>query len=173
MKKEKNYSLFIDASTTNCGIAILENTRQTPKVYMHSISLHSQRPSSIDSQDYLKWKFSLLKHRLDELQSFLKISKVYIEGIYIHPKHRKSSEVLLKLHGFLLGYFLDVPTYYVSPSVIKKEIAGKGNAKKEDVEKALKNKYKITFLDNDQVDAFALLVTVNGIKNYQITLKND
>lgn len=103
-------------------------------------------------------KFILIKEMLDDFTtSFSPDFSLYIEGIFIKPAFLHSSEMLLKLHGFLILYFIKHKIHFVPPTIIKKAITGKGNSSKEDVRKKLEEKYHIVFQNNDQSDAFALM----------------
>jgi Holliday junction resolvasome RuvABC endonuclease subunit len=53
--------------------------------------------------------------------------------------------------------YVDVP-----PTILKKFITGKGNAKKEDIKLALYKKYQKEFKNSDEADAYAL--TMFGLK---------
>ena len=48
------------------------------------------------------------------------------------------------------------------PTILKKFITGKGNAKKEDIKLALYKKYQKEFKNSDEADAYAL--TMFGLK---------
>ena len=163
-------NLYLDPSSTNTGVAILKEG--TLDVVLDSINLSKlQKPLDISQVDYEKIKFGCIKNYLDKLQEIYEIDLVFMEGIFIQPKFLKSSEVLLKLHGFLIGYFIDKKQYYQPPSIIKKMIAGKGNANKEEVKRVLEEHYHYKFKNSDESDAFALLVSDKGFLEFRLQNK--
>lgn len=148
--------LFLDASSSNTGVIIYEV--ESGRVLMDNINLTKiKRPPQMSREDFEKIKFGCIKNYLDTLKNHYKISEVFLEGIFIAPKRNKSSQILLKLHGFLMGYFLDTPQHFLAPAVIKKTVTGKGNASKEVVRESLEKKYGKIFPNHDISDAFALL----------------
>ena len=151
--------LFIDASTTNCGICIL-NTKS--EVLLDHISFKTiKRPKGMSRNDYLIIKLIIIKSYFDDLSSKFKIKRVLIEGIY-STSYNQSTEVLNKLHGFLLGYFIKIPVKYIPPKTIKKLVTDNGNADKNTVKEILETTYKYKFQDEDQSDAFALMIADKG-----------
>lgn len=166
-KKLPKIRLFLDVSSSNTGVVIFNE--KTKKVSLDSINLKElKKPQQMELVDFQKIKIGLIKEYFDKLKQRYIIESVYLEGIFIQPKFLKSSEILLKLHGFLMGYFIDTPQYFLSPSSIKKEITGKGNAKKEEVRMKLEEIYGDIFKNDDISDAFALFICFNGIKEYII-----
>ena len=164
---KKHIQLFLDISSTNSGVVIYREESQ--EVLLDSINLKNlHKLPQMKQVDFEKVKIGCIKNYLDALKSLYEIDVVYIEGIFIHPAFRKSSEVLLKIHGFLMGYFLDTPCMYIPPANIKKAITGKGNADKCKVKDVLEKYYQYEFENNDESDAFALLVTTHGWNNYII-----
>lgn len=125
------------------------------------------KPANMPIVDFQKTKIGLIKQELDSLLKSYTVDKVYLEGIFVQPKFLNSSEFLLKIHGFLMGYFMDVRMYFIAPKVIKKIITGSGNGNKEDVQKVLKEVYDIeSFPDSDHSDAFALCVYQNNWEQF-------
>lgn len=141
---------------------------------MDSINLKRfQKPSCMSITDYEKIKFGVIREYLDDLKKEYRIDLVCVEGIFVHPGYNQSSQTLLKLHGFLMGYFLDVPFASIPPSVIKKIITGKGNAKKEEVRRILEESFNFQFKNDDESDAMALLVAYKGKQKYTIEQKEE
>lgn len=141
---------------------------------MDSINLKRfQKPSCMTITDYEKIKFGVIKDYLDDLKREYRIDLVCVEGIFVHPGYNQSSQTLLKLHGFLMGYFLDVPFISIPPSVVKKTITGKGNSKKEEVRRILEESYNFQFKNDDESDAMALLVAYKGKQKYTIEQKEE
>lgn len=169
IKKLPSIQLFLDVSSTNTGVVILLDKNQ---VLLDNLNLSKiKKPPCMNQEAFQKIKIGMMRDYLDELKKEYTITSVYMEGIYIQPKFLNSSTMLLKIHGFLMGYFLDTPQYFVPPSVIKKTITGRGNAKKEEVRGVLEDYYEITFPDDDISDAFALMLTLKEYQDYKISLR--
>ena len=166
LKKPPSIQLFLDVSSTNTGVVILKENND---VLLDNINLQQlSKPSCMKREDYEKIKIGVIKEYLDTLKKSYKIDRVYMEGIFIQPKFLKSSQMLLKLHGFLMGYFLDTHQYFISPSSIKKKITGKGNAKKEDVKRVIEEYYGVHFDNEDISDAFAIMICELGYQDFKI-----
>lgn len=120
LKKKPSIQLFLDASTSNTGVVIYEE--KSKRILLDDINLSKiKKPLQMKPEDFEKLKFGCIKNYLDTLKNQYFITGVYMEGIFIYPKRLKSSQTLLKLHGFLMSYFIDTPQYFLSPSVIKKK----------------------------------------------------
>lgn len=159
-------NLYLDVSSTNTGVCIENPSQNTIK--LSNINLKKlSKPSQMPLVDFQKIKIGLMKEELDSILKDYVVQAVYIEGIFIQPKFLNSSEFLLKIHGFLMGYFMDIPVYYFPPKVIKKFITGNGNASKEDVLRKLNEFYQIQLNDDNQADALALCVYQNNWKTYK------
>lgn len=168
-KKLPSIQLFLDVSSSNSGVVILLNENQ---VLLDNLNLSKiKKPPCMKQEDFQKVKMGIMKEYFDKLKREYTITSVYMEGIYIQPKFLKSSTMLLKIHGFLMGYFLDTPQYFVPPAVIKKTITGKGNANKEEIRGVMEDYYGITFSDSDISDAFALMLSQLGYQDYEISQK--
>lgn len=163
--------LFLDVSSTNTGVAIL---LEDGRVMLDSINLKRfQKPPCMSIIDYEKVKLGVIKEYLDKLANNYSIDLVCVEGIFIHPKYNQSSQTLLKLHGFLIGYLLNIPFYSIPPAVVKKSVTGKGNATKEEVRRSLEETYRYHFKNEDESDAMALLITFHGNQNYKLEQMED
>lgn len=141
---------------------------------MDSINLKRfQKPSCMSIVDYEKVKIGVIKEYLDYLKEEYMISLVCVEGIFVQPKFHQSSQILLKLHGFLMGYFLDIPFYSIPPSTVKKHITGSGNAKKGEVRRILEERYNYKFINEDESDAMAVLEAFTQKCDYKLEQKED
>lgn len=158
-------NLYLDVSSTNTGVCIenpLQNSIKLSNIHFKNLS----KPSQMPIVDFQKLKIGLIKEELDRILKKYNVQTVYIEGIFINAKFLNSSETLLKIHGFLMGYFLDIPVYYIPPRMIKKFITNSGNGTKEDVMGILNEFYDIDLSDDNQADALALCVYQNNWKKY-------
>ena len=146
----------LDLSLTSTGIGVysfLEDTVSTETVKTTNKCSYMERYKSI-------------LDRLQGIDHFLLPSSIYfIEG-YSFGSFGKSSSMsnIIELSG-IIKYdltwkgreYIDVP-----PTILKKFITGKGNAKKEDIKLALYKKYQKEFKNSDEADAYAL--TMFGLK---------
>lgn len=170
-KKLPKIQLFLDVSSTNTGVAIL---LEDGRVLMDSINLKKfQKPPCMSIVDYEKIKIGVIKEYLENLKEEYMIYLVCVEGIFVQPKFHQSSQILLKLHGFLMGYFLDIPFYSIPPSTVKKHITGSGNAKKEEVRRILEERYNYEFQNEDESDAMAVLEAFTQKNNYRVEKKEE
>lgn len=149
------WDYFIDASTSNTGITLVSPS----KIICSSVNFSKilPKPSSYEKAEQHVEKLKGIRDILEEFTTqFPPTSTLHLEGIFVQPKFLNSSEVLLKLHGFLIGYFIEHEFEYYPPSIIKQAITGKGNSAKQVVQTALANKYGVTFQDFDQSDSLAV-----------------
>jgi len=109
--------------------------------------------------------------------SFLKLIKEYKPSVVVieegFSRFNRSTQQLFKCHGVVSYIFWEYPQVYIPASTVKKTIGGKGNIKKEELQKIIKWEYpEIEFNSMDESDAFALGQTYfieqrsyNGKKN--------
>lgn len=158
--KVKKYNYYIDASTTRMGI-VLEDIYNRDLIItdLSFTEFHPDKEATHMKKQVDKFRF--ISNKLNEfIEEWPTGDKIVLEGIFLNPAHRNSSEVLLKLHGFLMNKFLDKELIFIPPAHIKKVITGKGNANKEMVLNFIQKDYgDIDFKNNDQSDAFAIFLT--------------
>jgi len=146
----------LDLSLTSTGVSIYSLAED-------SITTESIKTSNKNS--YMQ-RYKIILDRLLEIDHFtLPCSIYFIEG-YSFGSFGKSSSMsnLIELGGIIKydltnreRFYIDVP-----PTVLKKFVTGKGNAKKEDIKLALYKKYHKEFKNSDEADAYAL--TMFGLK---------
>lgn len=157
--KEKKWTYYMDASTTNTGVVLVCLESREAMITNLDFSRFKNNPT-LSKADNLYFKLRFIKEKLDKFtQQYPPNGSIILEGIFIQPKYMNSSEALLKLHGFLMGYFMGSDFSFIPPSSIKKAITGKGNSSKNIVRKTLEETYDIQFDNNDQSDAFAVMMT--------------
>lgn len=97
-------------------------------------------------------------------------STFFIEG-YSFGSFNKSNSMskLIELGGIIKYdlYCKKIPFIVVPPTVLKKFITGKGNAKKEDIKLGIYKKFNREFKTSDEADAFALVIL--GIKYLKLS----
>ena len=146
----------LDLSLTSTGVSVYsisENTIITESIKTSNKNSYMQR-------------YRIILDRITEIDHFIVPAAIYfIEG-YSFGSFGKSSSMsnLIELGGIIKydltnreRFYIDVP-----PTVLKKFVTGKGNAKKEDIKLALYKKYHKEFKNSDEADAYAL--TMFGLK---------
>lgn len=160
MNKKEKYTYFLDLSSSNTGVIILNNNNL--KTYLTSWDFSKIKTDTTQTKTQKQTqKLQRIAEFLQEIKTLYPADKIYLEGIFVQPHFLNSSEILLKLHGIVVGIFCDAEIIYIAPSVIKKTITGKGNASKQQVQKNLENTTKTLFKNSDEADALALMYTVN------------
>jgi crossover junction endodeoxyribonuclease RuvC len=153
----------LDLSLTSTGVSIYSISDDT-------IVTESIKTSNKNS--YMQ-RYRIILDRITEIDHFIVPAAIYfIEG-YSFGSFGKSSSMsnLIELGGIIKydltnreRFYIDVP-----PTVLKKFVTGKGNAKKEDIKLALYKKYHKEFKNSDEADAYAL--TMFGLKYLEIGSK--
>ena len=166
----RNVEIYVDLSSSDSGVTILD-------IDSLEFSCHSLKVD-IDKKEHDKNQRALLKIReldkqFDEVvHNKLIIHRFILESPFVNSKFLKSSEMVLKVHGFVLNKYKNYNFSFFTPAEIKKAITGRGNASKEDVIAAIKEKgfdLDIDGVSNDNVyDSFAILLT-NYKDDKQIT----
>lgn len=105
-------------------------------------------------------KIYFVKDNLRIMIKHFKPKKIYIEDLSLGSRGRGMFS-LAKLHGVIL-YIIDrmgIPRVMLPPTTVKKEITGRGNAKKSLVLKALYKRFSLDIDNEDEADAAAVLLT--------------
>ena len=146
----------LDISLTSTGMGIYSISEGT--LTTESIKTNNKSP-------YME-RYRTILDRIKEIDHFIVSGSIFfIEG-YSFGSFGKSSSMsnIIELSG-IIKYDLTIRerTYVdVPPTILKKFITGKGNAKKEDIKLALYKKYQKEFKNSDEADAYAL--TMFGLK---------
>ena len=182
------YNYYIDASTTRSGIVLEEKdelNENNSNLIITDLDFHKFKNLYTDMTHVERQveKFRFIHDCLDRFtKEYPPADQIVLEGIYINPARLNSTSVLLKLHGFMIDYFIDKELVFSPPASIKKAVTGIGNAKKELVQKTIRDCFDhIPFQNFDQSDAFALYLTeymrvhnihdLNGINSNHIESK--
>lgn len=182
------YNYYIDASTTRSGIVLEEKNELNKKhsnLIITDLDFHKFKNSDPNMTHVERQveKFRFIHDCLDRFtKEYPPADQIVLEGIYINLARLNSTSVLLKLHGFMIDYFIDKELVFIPPASIKKAVTGIGNAKKELVQKTIRDCFDhIPFQNFDQSDAFALYLTeymrvhnihdLNGINSNHIESK--
>lgn len=139
--------LGIDPSLNGTGIAVSNGTEL---IHTETITIKKLRGME---------RVEFILSRIKTLISTYSITEVIIEGYSFGSRGRAIFQ-LGELGGVLRHYFYTsgVSLKEVPPTSLKKAIAGKGNAKKEEMLEAVNNRTGLNLKDHNQADAVALLL---------------
>ncbi len=155
----KNVNLFIDLSSSDTGITAEDVDNQ--ELYVFSIKI-SDFKQVHDKNERALLKIKDLDCKLDKLLSDFdfNVGCLFLEAPFVNSRFLLSSEMVLKMHGFMLHKFQNLHFSFLTPTEIKKAVTGRGNANKEDVIAAVKElgyNLDIDGKENDNVyDSFAI-----------------
>lgn len=153
----RNVNIYLDLSSSDTGITVEDiNTKE---IFVTNIKV-SEFKKEHDKNNRAILKIKDLCDKLDYLLRDYVICSVFIESPFLQKKFLGSSEMVLKCHGAILYKYSNLHFSFLTPSEIKKSIASKGNASKEDVIAAIKNlgyNLDIDGKSNDNMyDSFAI-----------------
>ena len=155
----RNVKLFVDLSSTDTGITILDE--ETNDVFVFDIKI-SDFIIVHDKNERALLKIQDFDKKLDIALSSFNTTSVFIESPFVNKNFLNSSEMVLKMHGFILHKFKDLHFSFITPSEIKKIVTGKGNASKEEVIDSIKgmgyNLDKYGKSNDNIYDSFAILI---------------
>ena len=109
---------------------------------------------SIDSIE----RIIVVKKRVEFLLKKYKITHAVIEAPSFGSVGQKVQLTELTTPVKVALKMKKIPFYLVPPKTLKVYIAGKGNAEKEDLQKAIFDKYCLVFEDDNESDAFGLAI---------------
>lgn len=154
--------LGLDLSLNNTGYAIVEFSGGDIEVIEKGLM-------KAKSNETHSKKLRRQYRKLNRLKDAYKDKRLIIVKESLHYGRPKTSAILGKIHGVVDLVFPRI--YEYGASTIKKEVAGKGNAKKEEVEEAVKSMVKLgqdmRFKTDDESDAVAVAIThyLKKVKN--------
>lgn len=142
MEEIQKYIYAFDLSLSNTGLTIFDNDANI--VYTGSIDTKSEK----EHQKKLKVI----------AENLLEIKEKYVPNIIIFERgfsrFNASTQAIFKTVGLVQYLFNDYEQIFYPAATVKKVISGQGNAKKEEIYRIIKNRYKnIEFGDLDQSDA--------------------
>lgn len=162
----KDVIIFIDLSSTDTGLTILFDDDKT---LTYSLKVNEFKDIK-DKNERARLKIKDLSEKMDAVLVNLNILHVVIESPFVNKRFLNSSEILLKMHGFILHKYKDITFSYFSPSTIKRVVAHNGKATKEQVIKSIQDlgiilKDETGNTENDNMyDSYALMITYNHYK---------
>lgn len=142
------YIWALDISLSNTGLTIFTNDGQS--VYIESIGTNSKEDTSV--------RLHKIGKRILELKDKYSPEKLIIERGF--SRFNTSTEQVYRAVGVVEYCLWDVDKIYYPATTVKKEITGKGNAKKFEVEAVICAKYPdMRFNNLDESDSFAIGLT--------------
>lgn len=137
--------IAFDLSMSNTGVAIFNDKGQCKKLI--SIDTHKEKTHPL--------KLKKIEKAMSEIKEKYKPKIVVIEESF--TRFNKSTQAIYKVRGITDLIFYDVDQVCFHSTKVRKNILGKGNAKKEELRDYILENYKnIYFEDLDQSDAFGL-----------------
>lgn len=146
------YIYGLDLSISCTGVAVLDIETEEC-VYIGSIKTNA------------KEKHGERLHQIrEELKQIKKDYPPYIIAIERgFTRFNNATQVLYRVHGVVNELFYNLYQVYYTPKEVKLKIANKGNATKNLVKMAVRNKYNIAIKNDDESDALA--VAIVGLKD--------
>jgi crossover junction endodeoxyribonuclease RuvC len=150
----------LDLSLTSTGISIYNILEDV---------FTSEAVKTSNKYSYVE-RYKKILDRIIDIDHFLEPgSFFFIEG-YSFGSFGKSTAMsnLIELGGIIKFDVVNRGRQYIDipPTILKKFITGRGNAKKEDIKLGIYKKYQREFKTSDEADAFALAVF--GVKYLEI-----
>lgn len=143
-----NYVWALDLSLSNSGISIFDEFGNN--VYIDSIPTTTKDDTAV--------RLHLIANKLLEIKNQYPPSKIIFEKSF--HRFNVSTEQIYRVVGVVEYLFWNIDKIYYASTTVKKEVTGKGNSKKPDVEKNIKSKYPdIKFKNLDESDSFAVGLT--------------
>ena len=138
----------LDLSLSNTGISIFTNDGR----FVECLSIDTKAGKTTAQ------KLKIIGDRLLSLNNDYDFDVIIMEQGF--SRWNISTQMLYRVHGLAQYIFNDVEQVYLAATTIKKEITGKGNAKKEQVRDAILDIYPdVNFMDLDQSDSYAIAIT--------------
>jgi Holliday junction resolvasome RuvABC endonuclease subunit len=137
--------MCFDISLSNTGVAIFDDVGNPIEF------------SSIDTrrETLYPMKLKIIEKAILKLKKKYKPSLIVMEESF--TKFNKSTQAIYRVRGIIELLFYNVEQVCFHATSIRKELLGKGNAKKEEVQKHIISEYpNLKFDDMDQSDAFAV-----------------
>lgn len=166
----RNVKLFVDLSSTDTGLTIWDI--ETNEIFCYSLKIKEFK-NEHDKNNRALLKIRYLDKIFNNITNTLNITEIVMESPFVNKTFLRSSEMILKMHGFLLHKFCDLQFSFITPSEIKKIVSGKGNACKEDIIDSVKGSgfnLDIDEKSNDNIyDSFAVMIAYMDIHEITIT----
>lgn len=137
--------IAFDLSLSNTGIVIFDDAGKCQKLI--SIDTHKEETHSL--------KLRKIEKIMRKIKKEYKPKLIVIEESF--TRFNKSTQAIYKVRGITDLIFWDVPQICYQSTTVRKEVLGKGNAKKKELQDFILENYPdINFEDLDQSDAYGL-----------------
>jgi crossover junction endodeoxyribonuclease RuvC len=147
--------LGIDPGLQLAGYAVLESTRDGPKVLDAGV-VRSEAEKTPDMAQRLKTLYDGIGEVLDEWQPGVMV----VEQLYAHYEHPRTAILMAHARGafFLAGAQRGIPVLSYASTKVKKLITGSGRAGKEQMQHAIARQLGLAKLPepHDVADALAI-----------------
>jgi len=141
--------LGIDGGLANVGIALVDLENNT--------IIASQ---TIKTDPHSKFRVKFITSKIKYFYESLKIIPIYavVERSVIGINKKSSIDLAMSLGAIILSLEQAlIPYYFISPTEVKKNATGIGNASKEDIRKALSDKgFNLENRSHHEIDAIVL-----------------
>jgi len=137
--------LALDISLSNTGIAVFNDSGEC----LSLISIDTKKDEGHPK------KLKHIERQLKIIKKKYKPSMIVMEESF--TRFNASTHAIYKVRGVVELVFHNIKQVFYHATTVRKEVLGRGNAKKEDVQEFILNNYKkIEFKNNDESDAFAV-----------------
>lgn len=155
----------LDLSLTGTGVVVMEDTAIINQTLI--VTKKDENVQEMERLEYIKnriHKVMIETRFIGEVIERSDQPRIAIEGPNLGTQGKTTSIFTLgKLNGIVehfLRYEIGVPYIIIPPTLLKKVITGKGQAKKELMMKEAYKKFNLDFSDNNICDAFCLCWTL-------------
>lgn len=135
-----------DLSMSCVGISVFSNDGKPELV------------TSIDTKSEKEYsgKLKFIADKVLELKEKYKPERIVIESGF--SRFNTSTQAVFRVHGLINYLFWDVKEQILyAPTTIKKVVGGRGNMKKDEIQKVILDKYPdIVFANEDESDSFSV-----------------
>ena len=150
--------LGVDPGFEKTGIAVLRVTETTGACLVESITGIRTKASKEDSMRLLD-----IQNEFTAVLNIRVPDKVAMERFMLGANHKTAEKVVMAMGVMMCACGQrSIPVHLYTPSVIKKRVAGKGNANKEEVRAAVAKELRVSakWLTSHEADALAAALTL-------------
>lgn len=150
---KKFYIWGLDLSLTNTGVVIYE---ASGREFLHIGHINTDKVKKKASLYHNALKLKYIYDELDKLKELYPPTVIAIERGF--SRFNTATQTIFRVHGLVNYMFNDIAQIYYPPKTVKEAII-KGDATKKVVQDAINLRYDVEFNDEDESDAFAVLIT--------------
>ena len=151
---ESKYVYGFDLALGTTGLVIYDLVKKE-FVYIGSFNTDKVKKQKNRYHNALK-----LKELSEWVLQLKKMYPPYFVGIERgFSQHNNATQTIFRVHGLINFLFCGHPQEYYPPKMVKETIVN-GNATKEDLVNTINTRYNYVFSNEDESDAFAVVLTV-------------